>query len=165
MKNYINYIKNLNEIVKISDLSNLIGNSDNKDFKLIKNKIDEKFLKDRDLIKFITLDKRIGKDKIRFEINWYNDAIHDLIERIENRTNIKSISEFNNNFKEVINYIFPDKLKDGTIDKSGKYSIHFKYANYSILFYFDINNKKSIDIKTIVSGYFNDVLKTIEFED
>ena len=64
----------------------------------------------KNLVKLITLNQRVGKNKIQFKIHWNHNISHDFEKRVKERTNFKSIKEFNDFFKSIINYVFPSMI-------------------------------------------------------
>ena len=149
----------LSDISKVSGFGNII--------KQIKDYQEMDFDMERALLRFTTLNKRMGKNKIRMELTWNHNASHSIIKRIKQRTSFKSVEEFNNNLKEILNKIFPDKI--GTdIFKNGKYSIYDKEHDNSIIFTIDINKfingEYKIMIITVLPGIRDDenTIKIIE---
>ena len=149
----------LSDISKVSGFGNII--------KQIKDYQEMDFDMERALLRFATLNKRMGKNKIRMELTWNHNASHSIINRIKERTSFKSVDEFNNNLKEILNKIFPDKI--GTdIFKNGKYTIYDKEHDISIIFAIDINKfingEHKLLIITILPGkrYDDQIVKIIE---
>jgi hypothetical protein len=141
---------------KLIDISSINGDSDILlKFKEYQNK---NFIIDVNLKKYVTLKKRINNKKIRFEIKYNHNNKHNIIERIEDRTNLKSILEFNDKIEYVINELFPDKI-DKDINVNGTYSIYLKNSNYTFIFKINYDNIKKetykIYLKTIISGLSN----------
>ncbi len=124
--------------------------------KSIKKSQESEFDFSKNLVKFITLNTRVNNKKVRMEIKWNHDANHNLFTRISNRTSFKSVNEFNDYFKKLINKFFPSEVgKD--IFGDGLYSIYDREHNMTIVFYIDtddflINDVYEIKIVTILTG-------------
>lgn len=152
---------------RLSDIVRL--SSDDKDsdiYQHISKLKDSEFDFSKNLLKYITLRKRIDNKKVQFKIEWNDTSIHDLKIRIKDRTSFKSIEEFNSFFKSIMNQIFP-KMVGKELFKTGNYSIYIKEYNFSIIISFNIadyiRNNYSILIKTILPGKKdNNILGLIE---
>jgi pantothenate kinase-related protein Tda10 len=70
--------------------------------KQIENELNKTFVKDKSFIDSIYL----KDDNIRLFFNWNNSKDHDMIIRLKQRTNIKSMSELNNIFEDAIVKLF-----------------------------------------------------------
>jgi hypothetical protein len=85
---------------RLSDIANLKGFDS-------KTKSDWGFDKDFDLsgnlVKIISTNKRIGGRKLQLRITYFDDTHHSIAERIRDRTNLKSVEEFNVILKETLN--------------------------------------------------------------
>jgi hypothetical protein len=136
----INFEKFLLEI-KLADVFNIKGDYNKDIFKKIKQYDNNNFIEDVKFKKYITLNKRIDNKKTRFKIQYNHNLTHDLITRIKNRTNLKSISEFNDKIEYIINELFPNKL-DKDINVNGLYSIYLKNSNYTVSFDINYNDIK-----------------------
>ena len=121
----------------------------------IQRQIDLDFDFTKNLTKYITLKQRVNKRKVQFTIKWNDRVSHDIKERIKDRTSFKSIEEFNDLFKYIINKIFP-KMVGKELISTGKYSIYIKEYDISMIIYFDINKyineTYEIEVKTILTG-------------
>lgn len=159
LKDYRSFLEaRLSDIIKVkgeSDLANQIKKMKDEDFNFEKN-----------LIRYITLKKRVNNKKIQFEIIWNDSAKHNLKNRIKERTSFKSVDEFNQYFKNEFNRLFPDKVgKD--FFSTGKYSLYSTEYNFSIIIDFSldeyIDGIYEIRVITILPGKKGkDVLKIID---
>jgi hypothetical protein len=137
---------------------NFISNSN--DFDNYKN---IQFIDDCKLIDYVVLE---DNDKI-LKIKWNTYTGHDIINKIKNRTTIKSTSEWNEYFENVINDLFKNHFNE--ISKQYvKYNIYVKNGNYSIITNINYNNLFDIETKlkvlTITNGYNTDVDEIIEID-
>lgn len=111
-------------------------------------------LKDK-LIKYITLEKRVSKKKVRLEISYYDTAIHNIKKRLDDRTSFATIDEFNERLKSLINKVFPDMVGK-ELFSDGRYTIYDVEKNMSVLFDFYLKDfmKDSfkINIVTVLPG-------------
>lgn len=81
--------------------------------------------------------------------SWNHSNNHNLYEKIQNRTSIKSISELNDIFLKTIKQIIPSELgKTGKINKDGTYALYLKENK----FYFIIK----ISPENLINGYWVD---------
>jgi hypothetical protein len=100
---------------RFSDIARLNGQH-----KQIENELNKSFTKDESFIDSTYLID--ANKKILF--NWNHNKEHDMILRIKERTNIKSISELNNIFEDAITKLFKYRFN------------HMKYIqNYNIIHY------------------------------
>lgn len=123
--------------------------------------INTKFVDDDKLIQYINLEK-FGNKIIGIEYNNYDG--HLIKDKIKNRTNFKSISEFNTFLEEILNKLFNNFEEiDEKVHKYNIYSINY---NISLIFYinyenlFDINTR--LKLLTIINGYNSNVQKIIK---
>lgn len=154
-------LKILSEYIEEARLSDLIGNVRGNDVDLVKHiekERDSDFIEDRNLPTQTTLKKRYNKKKIKVWFNWYDTENHNLITRIINRTNFKSVDEFGDVFINVMNIIFPDYL-EYPINQNGRYGIYVEEYNISIVFSVRLNNVMDsknkdihINVITILTG-------------
>ena len=107
----------------ISDISKLSGNN-----KLIKSYIDKKFEVEKNLIRFLTLDKRVNNKKLRFKISYHDTVYHIITKKIGDRTSLKSIDHFNEILKIMINTIIQSEY----LDINKKYGCYFEEYNFTI---------------------------------
>ena len=138
---------------RLSDLLTIKGDSDlSKELSKIK---DSEFNMTKNLVKFITLKKRVNNKKIQFELSWNDTAKHDLVKRIKERTSFRSIEEFNQYFKSEFNTIFPDMVGK-ELHSSGRYSLYSYEYNFSIIIDFNIDEYSDgiyeVRIITILPG-------------
>lgn len=165
---FIHNFNNFNKLVEVrlSDVLNLKSSKDDDISSEIQKLKDVTFDFDKNLVKFITLKKRVNNKKIQFKINWNDTSKHDLKKRISERTSFKTVEEFNNFFRETVNIVFPDYLGKEVID-TGRYSIHSIEYNISIIFVFNLDkwvkNDYELNIITILPGRKGvDVVKIID---
>lgn len=154
-------LKILSEYIEEARLSDLISNVRGNDVDLVKRiekERDADFIEDRNLPTQTTLKKRYNNKKIKVWFDWYDTEVHNLITRIINRTNFKSVDEFSNEFIKAINIIFPDNL-EYPINQNGRYGIYIEKYNISILFSLRLNkimdskNKDIyINVITVLTG-------------
>ena len=135
--------------------------TDNEDFKKYQNR---EFNDDIKLINYIVLDKT---NKI-LHIKWYHTKQHSIVERIKNRTNFKSISEFNECFENIVNDLFKNhfyEIKEEFVN----YNIYLQNRKISIIVNIDYNNlfenNTILDVRTIINGLNSDVDEIIEIKD
>ena len=141
---------------RLSDnLKKLSGEGDL--FNQIKQESERDFEIERDLIKYITLKKRISNKKVRFKIEYFDIVKHNIKQRIKDRTSFKNIEEFNNIIEDMLNYLFPDNIQEMCVD--GKYAVYFEEYNFTIIFGFKLNDylnsNYNLNIITIILGYTN----------
>ena len=101
-------------------------------------------------IKYKTLSNRINNKKVRLEIEWNHTLKHDLIRRIKERTNLKSIDELNILVDNGLDELFSENYP--YISFSGRYSLWFSEYNFSIIVSINHINQttKKINIITLV---------------
>jgi hypothetical protein len=149
---------------RLSDVLNVKGDSDlAKQIAKIK---DAEFDINKNLVRFITLKKRVQNKKIQFEIEWNDTAKHNLVKRIQDRTSFKSVEEFNQYFKSEFNKIFPDMVGK-ELFSSGRYSLYSSEYNFTIIMHFDIDEYSDgiyeVRIITVLPGKKgNDIIKFID---
>ena len=92
------------------------------------------------------------------EIVWlyYNDtAEHDLRKRISERTNFKSIDEFNYFLREFLNEVFPTEV-DNLFNQTGRYSLYSIEHDFSLIVNFNYEKwtkgRKELNIITLLPG-------------
>lgn len=159
IKKYMSFLE-----ARLSDVLNIKGDSDLAS--QLKNIKDEGFNIDKNLVRYITLKKRVNNKKIQFEIVWNDSAKHNLVKRIKERTSFKSIEEFNQYFKNEFNKIFPEMVGK-EIPSNGRYSLYSNEYNFTIIMDFSIDEYidgiYEIRIITILPGKKgNDVIKFID---
>jgi len=157
--------KKFNE-VRLSDVLNIKSSKDDNVSSEIQRLKDATFDFDKNLVKFITLKKRVNNKKVQFKINWNDTSKHDLKKRISDRTTFRTVEEFNNFFRETVNIIFPDYLGKDVLN-TGRYSIYSIEYNISIIFEFNLEkwlkNEYEINIITVLPGRKGqDVIKIID---
>lgn len=137
----------LSDVVKVKSI---IDKTDN-----IQKYVDTDFDFTKNLVKLITLNQRVGKNKIQFKIHWNHNISHDFEKRVKERTNFKSIKEFNDFFKSIINYVFPSMIGK-ELYEIGDYCLYSKEYDISIIINFNINKYNKGDyklfVKTILPG-------------
>lgn len=162
---HLNNFKKFNE-VRLSDVLNVKSSKDDNVSSEIQKLKDVTFDFDKNLVKFITLKKRVNNKKVQFKINWNDTSKHDLKKRISDRTTFRTVEEFNNFFRETVNIIFPDYLGKDVLN-TGRYSIYSIEYNISIIFEFNLEkwlkNEYEINIITVLPGRKGlDVIKIID---
>jgi len=162
MKKISDFYKFLEE-VKLGDISRFKLDPDNKKSIDIKNRITYKNLYDEKFKKYITTKKYYKGKKIQWVVNWHHDVYHDLIERLDKRSSIKSISEFNDIFVDVVNKLLPEYLINGEIKLSGKYSIYLNDYNISLILYLNIVKFEITTISIINGINYDKCLKLFDF--
>jgi len=158
MKSILEVLSNYIEEARFSDILNRISGDDKFMLDTLKKERDRKFTEDRNLPTQTTLKKRYNNKKIKVWFNWNHTAKHNLVSRIENRTNLKSINEFSEIFINAINTILPDYI-GYPINRDGRYGIYLEEDNISIIFYIKLNrvpfgesNEIYVDVITILTG-------------
>ena len=151
------------EEVKLGDISRFKLDPNNKDSNNIKNILTYKNLNDGKFKKLITTKKYFNGKKIQWGLNWHHDIYHDLVRRLEGRTSIKTISEFNDIFSNTINKLLPDYLINGEIEISGRYSIYLNEYNISLILYLNITKFEITTISIINGINYNKCLKLFDF--
>lgn len=104
-------------------------------------------------------------------IKWNHSDIHDFKDRIRTRTQIRSVSEFNDFFEKIIKFTFSKKLVETKF--LANYAIHLINSNYNIIIQFSYpefkdDSKKSMTVfvKTVVQLPRNyDVIVDINEEE
>lgn len=149
---------------RLSDILKIKGDSDLAN--QLKNLKDEEFDINKNLVRYITLKKRVNNKKIQFEVLWNDSAKHNLVKRIQERTSFKSVEEFNQYFKNEFNKIFPDMVGKELLS-NGKYSLYSNEFNFTIIMDFSIDEYidgiYEVRIITILPGKKgNDVVKFID---
>lgn len=151
MSNYIEEARFSDVLSKVSGDNQYIVN------KLEKEK-NRTFVEDRNLPKQTTLKKRYNNKKVQVLFEWNHNLEHDLVKRLENRTNLKSIEEFTEIFIDAMNTILPDYI-GYLINGNGNYGVYLQEDNFSVIFYIELNdvifgkgNKIYVNVKTVLSG-------------
>ena len=121
------------------------------------------FVDDCKLIDYVVIE---DNNKI-LKIKWNDYKNHEIVEKLKLRSNLKSTSEWNNEFENIINDLFKNHFNELS-KQYEKYNIYVKNGNYSIITNIDYNNlfenDTSIIIKTIINGYNTDVDEIIEID-
>lgn len=150
------YLMKLLEFAKIRDISK----SKNKE---ILKKLNIEFKADNRLIFDIFLK---NSNKHLF-IKWNDVEKHIMLDRIEDRTSFKSISEFNEYIKKVFNDLLDNHFYE--IDNSGRYALHLIENNFYLLVDINYDNLfkeyTQFVIPTISITTPNNVHKIIEIND
>jgi len=157
---------NLDE-ARFSDLISKINVNDNELSDRIEREQKIKFNVDRELPTQTTLKQRYKNNKLKLWIKWFDTITHNIKNKLKDRTNFKTMSEFVDEFLKVINIVLPDYI-GYYIQKGGKYGIYIKEYNITIIFSINLNgvqygNNKELymNVITILSGNSVDE-KTIE---
>ena len=141
----------------------LIFKGDNEIINKYKNR---EFKNDDNLIEYVVLGDNFNNKIIN--IIWHNTQRHSIIDRIKNKTNIKSISEFNDLFFVWVNDMFNNHYIELSNEYTN-YNLYLKNRNISIILDIDYDNIKNINTKihakTIINGCNSDVEKIIEIDD
>lgn len=104
-----------------------------------------KELRDENFLKFKTISKRINGEKLRLKISWNDTIKHDLVKRLDDRTNLKSISELNDLLENGLDELY---IKNYSyIIHNDRYSLWFSEYDFSVIV--DIYNDQ-INIVTII---------------
>lgn len=141
---FINFKDYLFEEVRLQDIlstNNDYINSFKKDFDSSTN-----------FINFIQLNNE------RCKIEYNHDLNHDLKKRIKERTNLKSIREFNVLLTKGLKFLFNNNMYDSDIKS---YGLIFKEYNFSLIVHIKTNY---IKIATLLSGSDITVGKKINLE-
>ena len=145
------------------DLSKITSTNKNNFYDIINDYQNDTFVDDTNLVNKIIIPKY---NKI-INIEWNHKELHDLKIRIQNRTNCKSITEFNQLFQECLNLLFTEYFYE--FDKlQFKYTIHLVQRNINFIIklnYDDLfKNETKIKIVTIVNSSVLDY-KNINIEE
>ena len=100
-----------------------------------------------EFIKFFSI--RLGKEKKRFKLIYHHTETHNLKQRVNDRTSLKSINEFNYLFIESLKELFKENYTE--VQNNGSYSLYLKEYNFSIILNINyiLNN---IFVKTVKQG-------------
>lgn len=150
-------IKEYLEEARLSDLlSNVSGDVELRN--RIESERDKEFTIDRELPTQTTLKKRYKKNKLKVHYKWNDTATHSIKQRIGNRSNFKSITEFTNVFNDAFNKLLPEYI-GYYINTNDRYGIYISEYNITIIFEIRLNgvqygNNKElyIDVITILSS-------------
>jgi len=133
------YIKSLLEFARIAN----VATTRNPYFKEILNKYTT-FDKDEELISNVYIEDLSINLKKNIEIGWYNTDEHSIINKITGRTQISSVSEFNDIIENSIKSIIPSEVGK-KIAYSGRYALYLKNRNFYIIMYiYTEDEKKSL---------------------
>lgn len=134
---------------RLSDIVNIIGTGITFD--------NSKSFNDN-FLRYKTISKRINNKKIRLNIMWNHTLKHDLIKRIEERTNLHNIDELNSLLDNGLDELYLYNLN--YIKDKNRYSLWFSEYNFSIIV--DIRaNEFLINVITIVPGMITHNVKNI----
>lgn len=133
------------EAARLSDIANLKGFDSKKKSDW---GFDKKFDLSGNLVKMISTNKRINGRKLQLRITYFDDTHHSIAERIRDRTNLKSVEEFNVILKETLNKLVEEK-EEFIFDK--KYAVYLKEYRFVIVFTLDYDLKE-LNIYTILPG-------------
>jgi hypothetical protein len=109
---------------------------------------DKEFDLEGKLVKIITTNKRVGGKKLQFKITYFNDIHHSITDRIQKRTNLNDVEEFNFILKNTLNRLVEEK-ENFIFDR--KYAVYLKEYNFVIIFTLDYELKE-LNIYTILPG-------------
>ena len=141
---------------KLSNIATIIG--DNNDFINFNN---QKF-DDTDFISSIYL-KKYNKN---IKIDWNHNKNHNIKKKINNRTQIHNISEFNEIFEKVIIDLFNNHFNEFN-KENNKYDLFLTESNIHILIILDynklFNSNTNIFVLTILPNYPGNIDKIIKF--
>ena len=150
-------IKEYLEEARFSDIiSNVSGDDE------LRNRIEvergKEFTIDRELPTQTTLKKRYKKNKLKVYFKWNDTATHSIKQRIGDRSNFKSITEFVNVFNDAFNKLLPDYI-GYYINTNDRYGIYLQEYNITIIFQIrlngvqhGINKELFVDVITILPG-------------
>ena len=151
-------LKEYLEEARFSDLLSNISGDDEELRNRIETERDAEFSIDRKLPTQTTLKKRYKKNKLKVWFKWNDTATHSIKQRIGDRSNFKSITEFVNVFNSTFNELLPDYI-GYYINENGRYGVYIQEYNITILFNISLNgvqygsNKELfVNIITILSG-------------
>jgi hypothetical protein len=95
--------------------------------------------------------KRVILDEERvIKIQYYHTENHDLIKRIQERTTLTCVSDFNKCIEGAIKQIKPSR--DNKMRSFKKYNLHFIHNNFNVVFLINSRNFKNIEIVTILKS-------------
>ena len=151
-------LKEYLEEARLSDLLSNISGDDEELRNRIETERDAEFNVDRELPTQTTLKKRYKKNKLKVYFKWYDTATHSIKQRIGDRSNFKSITEFVNVFNDAFNKLLPDYI-GYYINNNDRYGIYLQEYNITIIFQIRLNgvqhgNNKElfVDVITILPG-------------
>ena len=157
------YNEFLNEAPKLGDISKLSNINSKETFDIMNDYQNDKFTKNDKLIDVIILPK---SNKI-INIKWNDRIDHDIKKKIEDRTNCKNISEFNELFQDCLNLLFDKYFYEIDRDQN-KYTIHLTQRNINFLLKFKYDdlfeNDFTIFVITIVNSSVLNI-KNINIEE
>jgi hypothetical protein len=115
--------------------------------------INKDFNNDVKLLKYVYI-KTYNK---KLYIDWFDVKKHSFIQRIKERTPFKSVSEFNNYFKYLINYLFNNKFNEFENKSHYKnlrstFCIYSKEYNFYIPISYKYNNLFEDDAKFFIKS-------------
>lgn len=114
----------------------------------------------------------IPRFKKDIKIEWFNYKYHNMISKIKGRTQIQSISEFNEIFRTAIIELFENHYNEIEQKKKNdwrRYSLFLKDRNLHIIISLCVSNlfhqeDSKIFILTIMSNRVTGVVKSIPFD-
>lgn len=116
----------------------------------------DNFDKSAHLILTALLDKKYQGRQIKLKIRYGHTQTHDLIKRIEERTDLKSVKEFNEKITQVIRELIPGHIDKEITPENDKYSVFLEYSKYTLIFTIKYNhiisNNPSLVLNTIIPG-------------
>jgi hypothetical protein len=109
---------------------------------------DKEFDLEGKLVKMITTNKRVDGKKLQFRVTYFDDWNHSITDRIQKRTNLNDVEEFNSILKMVLNKLVDEK-EDFIFDC--KYAVYLEEYNFVIVFTLDYELKE-LNVYTILPG-------------
>jgi len=149
----INYIKKIikEELdeVRLSDVLKVSGDKNDLHNYIQKEK-QKDFIIDRELPVELTLQSRFNNKKIKVFLKWNDSLTHNLKKRIKDRTSLKSIGEFVELYKVVINKILPKEL-GVNINENDIYGVNILDSGVTLIISINLDdlNKNQITLNTL----------------
>ena len=157
MKSILEVLSNYIEENRLSDVLTSVSGIDKSMVNRFNFEKNRKFTEDRALPTQTTLKKRYNNKKVKVWFEWNHNVKHNLINRIGNRTNLKSVEEFTELFIDAMNTILPDYI-GYLINGNDTYAVYMEEDNISVIFYINLNgllnksNVINVDVKTVLTG-------------
>jgi len=157
MKSILEVLSNYIEEARFSDIITSVSGEDESMVNRFEFEKNRKFTENRALPTQTTLKKRYNNKKVKVWFEWNHNIKHNLISRIGNRTNLKSVKEFTELFIGAMNTILPDYI-GYLINGNDTYAVYLEEDNISIIFYINLNgllnnsNVINVDVKTVLTG-------------
>ena len=151
-------LKEYLEEARLSDLLSNISGNDEELRNRIETERDADFNIDRELPTQTTLKKWYKKNKLKVYFKWYDTATHSIKQRIGDRSNFKSITEFVNVFNGAFNKLLPEYI-GYYISTDDRYGVYIQEYNITIIFNIKLNGVQYgnntelyVDVITILPG-------------